>query len=296
VIATGGTASESELRISKRFEDELVVDVAASPLFDDAGPPSGAVLVLRDRTIQRTLEKLVADRESITAFGNIAAGIAHEVKNPLGGIRGAAELLMSRTNEPKTREIAGIVVREVERITSLVDDLMVFTPGDAIKLEPMNIHRMLDEVLDLISLDPASEGIAIVRHYDPSIPEILADANRLAQVFLNLCRNGAQAMEGSGGTLTLRTRTPLDRRLSDVNSEPIPTLLVSVSDTGPGIGADVLHKLATPFFTTRAKGTGLGLAVSRNWVSRHGGTMRIESTVGEGTTVHVALPLRRVTP
>jgi two-component system nitrogen regulation sensor histidine kinase GlnL len=292
-IATGGTSSESELRIRRRFDRDLVIDVAASPLFDEAGPPNGAVLALRDRTLQKTLERLVADRESITAFGNIAAGIAHEVKNPLGGIRGAAELLISRADDPKTREIAGIVVREVERIASLVDDLMVFTKGDALKLEPTNIHKLLDDVLDLISLDPVSEKITLERHYDPSIPEILVDANRLAQVFLNLTRNGAQAMEETGGTLTVRTRTPLDQRLSDADSVPIPTLLVCVGDTGPGIGGDILHKLATPFFTTRANGTGLGLAVSRNWVSRHGGTMRIESTLGEGTTVHVALPLRR---
>jgi len=293
VVKTGGSANENELRIERRGGDDLVVDVAASPLFDDAGPPSGAVLALRDRTIQKTLEKRVADRESIAAFGDIAAGIAHEVKNPLGGIRGAAEILVSRIEEPRSKEIAELIVREVERIAALVDDLMVFTPGDAMRFDPQNIHRLLDEVLELLSLDPISEGVEIQRHYDPSIPELRADGDRLTQVFLNLARNALQAMAPAGGTLVVRTRMPLDHRLSDEGGAHIPTLAVEISDTGPGIAADVLHRLATPFFTTRADGTGLGLAVSRNWVSRHGGSMRIESSVGEGTAVEVVLPLRR---
>jgi len=213
VIRSGGSASENELRIGRRFDDDLVVDVAVSPLFDDSGPPTGAVLVLRDRTIQKSLEKLVEDRESIQAFGSIAAGIAHEVKNPLGGIRGAAELLASRTEESRTKEIAAIIVREVERIAALVDDLMAFTPGDAIRLAPINIHRVLDQVLELGELDPISSSVEIERWYDPSIPELLADADRLAQVFLNVARFVFQAMENPGGRLFVRTRIPLDHRL-----------------------------------------------------------------------------------
>lgn len=296
VIDGGGSASEGELCIERRYDDDVVIDVAASPLFGDAGPPTGAVLVLRDRTIQKSLEELVDDRENMTAFGRIAAGIAHEVKNPLGGIQGAAELLIARTADPKTREISEMIVREVQRIASLVDDLMVFTPGDAMRYAPINIHRVLDEVLELLSLDSVGEGLTIERVYDPSIPELLADGDRLAQVFLNLSRNAAQAMESRGGTLTVRTRMPVDQRLSTSRGAPIPTLVVAFRDDGPGIPANVLHKLGTPFFTTRPDGTGLGLAVSRNWVSRHGGTLRIESSVGEGTTVNVALPLQRPEP
>jgi two-component system nitrogen regulation sensor histidine kinase GlnL len=252
------------------------------------------VIVLRDRTIQKSLEDMVEDRESISAFGNIAAGIAHEVKNPLGGIRGAAELLVARTEEDRTREIAEMIVREVERIAALVDDLMVFTPGDAVRYGPVNIHRVLDDVLELMALDPISETVQFQRHYDPSIPELLADGDRLAQVFLNLCRNAVQAMAPEPGSLIVRTRMPLDHRLSGAHGNSIPTLVVEIADNGPGIPNEVLNKLATPFFTTRADGTGLGLAVSRNWVSRHGGALRIESAVGKGTTAKVSLPLRRV--
>ncbi len=293
VVAAGGSASENELRVERRLDHDLVIDVAASPLFDEAGPPNGAVIVLRDRTIQKSLEEMVEDRETISAFGDIAAGIAHEVKNPLGGIRGAAELLASRSEDGQTREIAEMIVREVGRIAALVDDLMVFTPGDAVRFDQVNIHRIIDEVLELVALDPISEAIEIQRWYDPSIPDLLADGDRLAQVFLNLCRNAVQAMAPDPGTLIVRTRMPLDHRLSGAHGNATPTLVVEISDTGAGIPTDVLNKLATPFFTTRSDGTGLGLAVSRNWVSRHGGALRIESTVGKGTTVKVSLPLRR---
>jgi two-component system nitrogen regulation sensor histidine kinase GlnL len=160
-------------------------------------------------------------------------------------------------------------------------------------LAPINIHRVLDQVLEIGSLDPISSAIEIERWYDPSLPELMADADRMTQVFLNLARNAFQAMAESGGKLIVRTRMPLDHRLSSESGAQIPTLLVEFRDDGPGIAPEILEKLATPFFTTRPDGTGLGLAMSRNWVARHGGTIRIDSTEGKGTSVRVALPLRR---
>ncbi len=296
VLREGRAAVENELRLAPRGAHRPVVDVAVSPLLEPSRPPAagpeGVVVVLRDRTIQKSLEAHVSERERLTAFGQIAAGIAHEVKNPLGGIRGAAEIIGARTEDAKTRDAAQLVVREVDRITALVDDFMVFSRGEDPAFAPLNIHRVLEDVLDLCSMDPVAAGIGIQRTFDPSIPELLGDADRLAQVFLNLIRNALQAMEGSG-ELTISTRMTIDHRLSTPGGRPLPTLLISVADSGPGIPPEILDQLSTPFFTTRAAGTGLGLAVSRHWVARHGGTLRIESRVGEGTRVHVALPLRR---
>ena len=113
-------------------------------------------------------------------------------------------------------------------------------------------------------------------------------------MFLNLVQNAAQAMGEEGGTLTIRTRMSLAHLLSNAGEDSVPALLVTISDTGPGVAPELLAELATPFFTTRKGGTGLGLAVSRHWVARHGGTLRIDSTPEEGTSVQVALPLRRV--
>jgi two-component system nitrogen regulation sensor histidine kinase GlnL len=293
VLDEGGAAAWSELAVAQRFGGELVVDAAASPLPGADGKPDGVVLVLRDRTIQSSLAQLVSERETLERFGRIAAGVAHEVKNPLGGIRGAAEILASRANDAKTIDAAELIVREVDRIATLVDDLMVFAQRGELHLAPVNIHFVLDGVLDLLALDPLGAGVRVERRFDPSIPELLADADRLTQVFLNLVRNALQAMEARRGRLTITTRMSLDHRTLAAGGEHAPTLLVEVQDEGAGIEPALLDRLATPFFTTRPGGTGLGLAVSRHWIARHGGTLRIESAPGAGTTVRVALPLRR---
>lgn len=293
-LAAGGTSLESDCPVPQRFGPALVIEVAAAPLFDDEGAPAGAVLALRDRTLQAQLSHVVAERERLADFGRIAAGIAHEVKNPLGGIRGAGEILALRAADAKTREAAELIVREADRITSLVDDLMVFARGDALRLADVNLHRLLDDVLDLLTHDPISAGAHLERRFDPSLPDISADADRLTQVFLNLARNALQALEGSGGTLSIATRITLGHRLTGADGEPVATVVVEFRDTGPGMAPDVLGRVGTPFFTTRPGGTGLGLALSQHWIARHQGTLRIESVPGRGTLARVALPLRRI--
>ena len=290
VLASGGSAVENACRVERRLEPNLTIDVAASPLFDPAGRVDGVALVLRDSTIRQSLQGLVAEREAQEAFGRIAAGVAHEVKNPLGGIRGAAEILASRASDAKTLDAAELIVREVDRIAALVDDLMVFTHGE-LRLALVNVHRVIDDVLALVAHDPLARSAQIQREFDPSIPEIEADAGRLTQVILNLVRNALQAMEG-GGTLSVATRMTLEHRLRGPAGEQMPTIAVEVRDTGAGMPEDVLAKLATPFFTTRPKGTGLGLAVSKHWVARHGGSLQVESAPGAGTRVRIVLPLR----
>ncbi len=294
-LENGRAVAAGELRLERRGEPDLELDVSAAPLFDAGGAPDGVVLALRDRTLMRRLEELASQRERLSALGRIAAGIAHEVKNPLGGIRGAAEILGARAGDPKSRDAAALVVREVDRITALVDELMVFARGEDLRLAPTNVHRVLDHVLELLALDPLGAGVEMRRDYDPSIPELEADAARLTQVFLNLVRNALQAVEGSG-RVTIETRMPVNLRLGEPTGAPRPTVLVSIRDTGPGIAPELLEQVATPFFTTRPGGAGLGLAVARHWVARHGGALHLESQPGEGLRVRVALPLRRRAP
>jgi two-component system nitrogen regulation sensor histidine kinase GlnL len=293
VRSTGRAAVESAFLARHRTADELLVDVAASPILDGKGAPSGTVLALRDRTIQHSLEQEESDRERLSAFGRFAAGIAHEVKNPLAGIRGMAELLASRAVDTKTREAAELIVREAGRIAALVDDLMGFTQGESVRFAETNIHRVLDDVVELIAMESAESNVKIERRFDPSIPPLAADSDRLIQVFLNVARNALQALGGEGH-LVIETRMTLHHRLTLESGRSVPTLLVSVNDDGPGIPPEMVEKVVTPLFTTRIGGTGLGLAVAQHWVARHEGTLRIESVLGEGTRVRVALPLRRM--
>jgi two-component system nitrogen regulation sensor histidine kinase GlnL len=292
VLGSGRSCIESERPVRRRFAEDVLVDVAASPLLEDDRSTTGVVLALRDRTIQRSLAAWVSERERLAAFGQIAAGIAHEVKNPLGGIRGAAELVSSRADDPRTRDAAELIVREVDRIVALVDDLMVFTHAESLRLSHVNIHRVLDEVIELLTMDPLAAGVELERAFDPSIPDLLANGDRLIQVFLNLARNALQALEGAG-TLRFVTRMSIDHRLSGDRGVALPTISVIVEDDGPGIPAELMEKVTTPLFTTRRGGTGLGLAVARHWVAQHDGVLRIESAPERGTRVHVSLPLRR---
>jgi two-component system nitrogen regulation sensor histidine kinase GlnL len=291
VLETGRPSVRDDVAIERRYENPIQADVTVSPIFEGR-EVAGGIVVLRDRTISNSLRNMVEQHERLTSYGHIAAGIAHEVKNPLGGIRGAAELLARKLDEPRQQRSADLIVREVDRITGLVDDLMVFAKGERLQAGPVNVHQVLDGVLELIALDPIAAETQTKRMYDPSIPDLLGDADRLTQVFLNLTRNAVQAMEGTGGTLSITTRMKLDHRLASRSGRGgVPTVEVIVQDEGPGIDPDILDQLETPFFTTKTSGTGLGLAVSRHWVARHGGTLYIDSVSGEGTRVLVDLPL-----
>jgi two-component system nitrogen regulation sensor histidine kinase GlnL len=293
VLAQGGARVGNEVSIARPFAGELVVDVAVSPLADDAGRPDGAVVLLRDRTIGRAMREAESERAQSQALGQMAAGIAHEVKNPLAGIRGAAELLGRRATSGREQETAALIVREVDRIAALLDDFMIFARGDVLRLTPVNLHRVLDDVLDVLATDPVGARVSVVRTFDPSIPELLADGDRLVQVFLNLARNALEAMAGRGGTLSITTRLRLDHRIDLGGSERVPSVAVEVRDTGGGIPEAIRSRIATPFFTTKTRGTGLGLALSRHFVTLHGGALQVESREGEGTLVRVSLPLRR---
>ncbi|MBW2293288.1 MAG: PAS domain-containing protein, partial [Deltaproteobacteria bacterium] len=296
VVETGQPFVQDEVVFERRNGPSLSIDVSVSPIFDaELGSTlDGAVVVIRDRTITNSLREIVNQQEQLASYGLIAAGIAHEVKNPLGGIRGAAELIERWSGDDRSTRAAALIVREVDRISDLVEELMVFARGEELSLAPVNAHQILDSVIELVRLDPLSEGIVIERAYDPSIPEIMADADRLQQVFLNLVRNALQAMKAGTGRLQIETRMTLDQRLTGKDLTSIPTVQVVIRDNGSGISPEVFDRLATPFFTTRQKGTGLGLAVSRHWVNRHHGTLKISSPPGEGTTVRVNLPLEPV--
>ncbi|MBW2713201.1 MAG: PAS domain-containing protein [Deltaproteobacteria bacterium] len=292
-LEQGKTVVQDDLLLQLPLKDDTLIDLTTSPLQGEDRSFTGAIVSVRDRSIHAQLAERVSKRERLEAFGDIASGIAHEVKNPLGGIRGAAELMGLRATEPKIRQTAELIVTEVDRIANLVDELMVLGRGDQLTLEPMNLHEVLDEVLELLAHDPLAEKIKIDLLYDPSIPDLLADRSRLKQVFLNVARNALQAMESTGGKLEIRTRIPVDQRLPMENGGSSPAALISFKDTGPGIPEDALAHLFTPFFTTRTEGTGLGLPVAGHWVTLHTGTLRIDNNPDQGATVNIALPLRR---
>jgi len=294
VLASGRGHVENEVRIERRYSTApLLAEIAVSPFHEPSGQGDGAVLEIRDRSVHQQLRDAAFERERMHSFGRIAAGIAHEVKNPLGGIRGAAEIVAKRSEDPRFVERAKLVIRETDRIAGLLDDFMVLGREEALRLREVNLHRVLDDVIDMNDLDPLSDGVRIERLYDPSIPELHADRDRLAQVFHNLVRNALQAMAGcQGDRLGIRTRVDFDHPLSRGDGPHVPAVSIEVSDAGPGIADDLRDHITDPFFTTRESGTGLGLSIAQHWVTAHGGRLVLENGSDGGTCARVTLPLR----
>jgi hypothetical protein len=230
--------------------------------------------------------------ERLATLGQVAASLAHEIRNPLAGIAGAVGVMADELPDTDPRkEIMEEILSQTRRLTKTVQDLLTFARPAAPALGPCDLHQVLDRVLLLLAEDPVAKRIRLVRNYGPGLPSLEADDKQLGQVFLNLLLNAAQAMHGDG-QITITTR--LDGARGG-DGEPSPagvgrTVEVNLTDTGPGIPPEVLPELFKPFFTTKPRGTGLGLTISRRIVEDHGGWIRVENVPPRGASFRVGLP------
>ncbi len=247
---------------------EITADIALQP-FDD-----GLLLELH------ALTEPLANSSPLSAT---LRGFAHEVKNPLAGLRGAAQLLQRRVDNEDLRSLAGLIIDEADRLGTLANRLLHH--DGAAQLGPVNIHQLLERLSDLLQAEASPPQL---RHdYDPSVPDLLGDADRLQQLLLNLARN---ALEAGANTLTLRTRVEHGLRLGERVLRM--ALRVDVIDDGAGVPAALRDTLFQPLVSGRADGTGLGLALSREIAHEHGGELRCTSRPGE-TVFSLHLPLER---
>ncbi len=296
-LGSGLSCADSDVVLEGRRGQRTPVSVVCSPLTRGDGSRDGAVLAIRDQSRLRALEADVRRADRLVAWGTLAAGIAHEVKNPLGGIKGAAQLLRDELkNQPALaayREYVDVMIREVGRIDRLLTELLSFSEPRPPRFAPVNLNALLDTILLLQGASEARGEAVVVKEFDPSLPEIRGDAEQLTQVFLNLIKNAFEAM-GGRGTLRVVSRLDTDYRIRSVREggdHKTQVVAVDVSDTGPGIAEADLPKLFTPFFTTKGRGTGLGLALSHRIVHAHRGTMSVRSEPGRGTTFTTWLPV-----
>jgi two-component system nitrogen regulation sensor histidine kinase GlnL len=265
------------------------VSAACAPVVDTEGRAYGAVLVLHDLTLQRTLEATTRRADRLAALGTVASGLAHEIRNPLGGIKGAAQLLRGALHDPELTRCTDVIIREVERLDGLVEQLHELSTPPRLRLEAVNIHRVLNDVLALQRQSPTWGSVVLRTAFDPSLPAVLGDRAQLTQVFLNLVKNALEALDGRG-EIILSTRLEAGfhiRRRSGRGH----FLSVLIEDTGPGIPAEHQAQLFSPFFSTKARGTGLGLAVCQRIVSEHGGTIGHEPRMAGGSAFRVTLPV-----
>ena len=255
--------------------DEIHVDLTVSPV---ALGTSAGGLLLEIQPVDRLLkisreEGLLHAQETTRA---VIRGLAHEIKNPLGGIRGAAQLLARELPDEDLAEYTRVIIREADRLRDLVDRLL--GPHQQLDLQQLNIHEVLEHVRNLIVAESGSR-LVVVRDYDPSLPEFPGDRSQLTQVVLNIMRNALQATTDPGScTITLRTRS---RRQFTIGTERHRLVCqVDIIDDGPGVPKDIEHAIFVPMVTGRADGTGLGLAIAQSVINHHGGLLECKSEPG----------------
>ncbi|MBI5375665.1 MAG: PAS domain-containing protein [Candidatus Schekmanbacteria bacterium] len=294
-LSKGEVCSNTRSFFYRRGKPVLPVEVSSSPVSPSAGVPGlSLVLLIKDNSVTREIESREDNIERIKNIESLSHWIIHEVRNPLGSIKGAAQMLM-RDNDIKgdSEEFLEIILSEVTRLNDLTKELSLLLSKKEKQLENINIHAVLDHVIKIISLDRAAESATLTKEYDPSLPEISGNFDELIQVFQNIIKNAVQS-QNSGGIINVRTRYIRRPVLATQNREDYGYIGVEVTDNGSGIDDDLKEKLFTPFFTTKKEGTGLGLAISLKIITEHNGFIEAENKPDGGALFRVILPYKKI--
>jgi two-component system nitrogen regulation sensor histidine kinase GlnL len=256
------------------------IDVPGTPLLVELRPIQEQLRLERE---ERLLDQQETTRE-------LLRNLAHEIKNPLGGLRGSAQLLDRELERPDLKEYTQVIIKEADRLQVLLDRLL--TPRRAIQLAQVNIHEVLERVRSLVQAE-FPEGISVLRNYDPSVPDMVGDIEQLIQAVLNVVRNAAQALlseanASRGGTIILRTRSA--RQVTIARQRHKLALELQVIDDGPGVPEDIRDRVFNPLVSGREGGSGIGLALVQTFVQNHGGVVEFDSRPGR-TTFTLLLPL-----
>ncbi|MBF0137863.1 MAG: ATP-binding protein [Magnetococcus sp. DMHC-1] len=262
---------------------ELTVSLTACPLRTPTGDIIGAILQLEEIGAVERLEAGQRRNEALDSLGTMVMTVAHEVKNPLAGIRGAAQLVELECTHPATRDYTQLIRAEVDRITRLLDRLLGLAEDHPLQPQEINIHEVLNHVLDLAEKNPPQPQ----RDYDPSLPLLRGDRDALIQLFLNLVKN-AQEAAGPQGQVRIHTRFAHAVRMAQGRRGH--HVAVEVVDDGPGIPEEMQNRIFLPFVTTRKQGTGLGLAIVQKIINDHDGMVEVKSHPGQ-TLFRVLLPV-----
>ncbi len=282
-LLTGRPYIEHEIPVQTATGLRVVVDCTATPIFD--GPLAPAALI-ELRRVDRELRIREENRQLLAhrASREMVRGLAHEIKNPLGGIKGAAQLLAAELDDPALREFLDVILQETDRLRALLDRML--GPSTRPNKAPIEIHRVLEHVRRLIASE-APPGVEIAYDYDPSIPPILADRDLLVQAVLNIARNALQAV-GPRGRVLFKSR--IRHRLSIGQRTYRLGVQVDIADDGPGVPPDLAERLFYPMVSGRPGGTGIGLSIAQMLIAQHGGLIEFDSEPGN-TVFRILIPV-----
>lgn len=265
--------------VTLNIGQEITMDFILSPFFSDKGI-DGAVLSLAERIS-------IAEREDydFDSLVYLIGSIAHEIKNPLGGIKGAAQLLRHKPQNAPIDEYADLIIRETDRLNDILHGYLSLCKKPS--FNPVNIHEAMEKAVAILEIPLKKAGIRVNRLYDPSLPQVSGDEPKLLQVFINIIKNAIEAMK-RGGNIDISTYPSLEsvRKGGRVKRWAV----IAVRDTGRGIPASDLQKIFMPLYTKKRRGTGIGLAVSKKFIRDHGGLIKVRSERGKGTTFFIYIP------
>jgi two-component system, NtrC family, nitrogen regulation sensor histidine kinase GlnL len=287
VRRSGHSVSEYAVTLETPRLGSHVVTIQVAPLAEEG---DRLVVTLQERSMAHKIDRQLTHRNAARSVTGMAAMLAHEVKNPLAGIRGAAQLL-EETLGPADRELTRLICNEADRIVALVDRMEVFSDQRPLDRGPVNIHEVLNRVR-LAAQSGFGRHVHFVENYDPSLPPVLGNRDALIQAFLNLMKNAAEAVPTHGGEIRISTGYQHGVRLavSGTDTRLHLPLVVEVADNGEGIPEDLRRHLFDPFVTTKHNGTGLGLALVAKVIDDHGGVIEFESQPGR-TVFRMFLPM-----
>lgn len=278
--------TEHEAVITLASGKSIMADYSIYPF---GNQPHDGEIVLEIRPLERQAQFAQDELNQLQqqATQQLARGFAHEINNPLSGIRGAAQLLQKALDRPEWSEYTEIIINEVDRLQLLTSKML--GPLSKLQRKPVNILEVLEHIRKIVhAAEP--ERITIQRDYDPSIPELMADRDLLIQAFLNIARNAVQAINGTG-QITFRTRVGRQFTIGQI-THPL-VVQIDITDSGPGIPRDLGETIFLPMITSKAEGSGLGLPIAQEIISRHGGTIHLQSS-DRGTTFSTFLPMEKL--
>jgi PAS domain S-box-containing protein len=278
VTIANGNVWHGEIRNKAKDGHFYWVDTTIVPFLDERGKPYQYIAIRADITARKAAEQRLAQQAALARLGQMAAVVAHEVRNPLAGIKGAIQVLMSRR---AAGDMEAVVMRDIvtriDALNELIQDLMMFARPRPPRLSEVNVRHLIDEAIVMLRRDPAGASIEI--DVEGQAGGVTADADLMRATVLNLLLNSAQAMNGQG---TIRVATTLRD----------DTWTIDVMDNGPGIPIGLREQVLEPFFTTKARGGGLGLPIAKRVAELHGGTLTLTFPAAGGTTVTIAAPVR----
>jgi len=279
----GESISEKEM-VCEFTKDKIVpVSVSASKIINEEGQFVGQVLILRDLGEVRHLQDEIRRKEKLAAIGGLAAGVAHEIRNPLSSIKGIASYFKSKFDEDSDdKKAAGVMIQEVDRLNRVISELLEFARPKELKLKQTDINELLEHSVRLIQKEASNKDIAIKLNLSQQQLVAEIDSDRFSQCLLNLYLNALQAMD-TGGRLTI------ENSITEGNS-----INIEIKDTGSGIKTEDLNKIFDPYFTTKVKGTGLGLAIVHKIIEAHKGQVKVRSVSGQGTAFTIVIPAKKI--